>query len=414
MKWKICIKIILLVIAVFRYSDAESVVINGGMVQTLVGTGLDKIRICDGDGNPVLFQIDEIADSGEYVCQSGEEPNGESSNGVLDSLDEIVFLWNDCSKAKIDKRDNCKSVPVKIKKGSETRYVLICDDTTVSLSGKRYINYDHETQMLSTPYYYAQFGKDRFHFISAGVKNFGSGNYVTLTNELRVKILLRALWGLLPIRYSEDNLVCVVKRYKIGPIRAIRRGDFHLNLGLGLKGSRASVNQICYPTMVKVPVYVHVPVKFRAFFSEAYIEITPVIKSSVEKYEFFVPELDFRVPVKGTEFDTLITMNPNNKYMTVNDGVRGYGWMLKADIPDTLLRKSSIVFNGQSVREGGASDCGFRMTLRDLPKGYYNITNWVLFPGFVKINKLDDYFESGIAVSEIFTENGRFRNRVAE
>ena len=102
---------------------------------------------------------------------------------------------------------------------------------------------------------------------------------------MRVKIYLRALWGLLPITYSENNIVCEVKRFKVGPIRLIRRGDFHLNLGLWMKGSHAAVNQLCYPDMVKVPVYVHVPIRFNSFFSRAYIEMTPVIHEQARNYK---------------------------------------------------------------------------------------------------------------------------------
>lgn len=415
MNWKTFINILLTVVVLFKNSGGEPVVINGSMIRSLVGTELNRIRIHDWSGNPIPFQIDEITDSGEYVCPDGEASNEDSSNGVFDTQDEIVFLWGDCSKKMIQKPigSSANTVKVQIKNRNETRYVLISDDKSIGLSKKRYIRYDHAKQMLSTPYFYAQFGKDRFHFITAGVKNFGKDDYVTLTNELRIKILLKALWGLIPIRYSENNLVCVVKRYKVGPIRVIRRGDFHLNLGLGLKGSRAAVNQICYPSMVKVPVYVHVPVRFRSFFGEAYIEITPVINSAADGYEFFVPKADFRARTKGTEIDTLLMINPNNEYMSVNDGTRGYGWVLKADIPDTLLQRSSFVFRRPSVRNG-VSDCGFRMILRDLPKGYYEITNWVLFPGCVQVRELSNYFESGIAASEILTDYGNFRNRIAD
>jgi hypothetical protein len=54
------------------------------------------------------------------------------------------------------------------------------------------------------------------------------------------------------------------------------------------------------------------------------------------------------------------------------------------------------------------------MILRDLPKGYYEITNWVLFPGCVQVRELSNYFESGIAASEILTDYGNFRNRIAD
>ena len=32
----------------------------------------------------------------EVCCSQGENPNSDSGNGILDSLDELVFLWEDC------------------------------------------------------------------------------------------------------------------------------------------------------------------------------------------------------------------------------------------------------------------------------------------------------------------------------
>ena len=139
------------------------------------------------------------------------------------------------------------------------RTVFLTNDTNHTLSAARYIDYDHSTQILKTPWYYAQFGRNRFHFVKAGIaidylpleprpmavgqdSNIGrqapvwfsralpvqarprvlpvvvdsAYRYLDLTNELRIEIKLKALWGLVPIGYNEESLVCFVKRYKTG------------------------------------------------------------------------------------------------------------------------------------------------------------------------------------------------------
>ena len=56
----------------------------------------------------------------------------------------------------------------------------------------------------------------------------------------------------------------------------------------------------------------------------------------------------------------------------------GYGWLLDAAMDPRYLDGSGYLFKSPSER-GGIGHCGFRLTVRDLPKGYYLIGNWVLF-----------------------------------
>jgi hypothetical protein len=329
---------------------------------------------------------------GEYVCPQGEKPNSDSGNGILDSLDELVFLWEDSQpisgEDSLDSDNNL--LRLRVSRAKEIREIFICKDGSVPVSSRRYMYYDHGSRMIRTPWYYAEFGPDRFHFVKAGVKREGDQKYTDLTNELRIEILLRAMWGLIPIRYSEDNMVCLVKRFKVGPLRLIRRGDFHLNLGLGLRGCRAIVNQICYPQIIKVPVYVHAPVRFGSFFRDAYIEMTPVLKD-VPGFSFRIPKANFSREISGEQqLDTMIYFLPNNQFMAVSDDSIGYGWVLRANIEDQFLINSSFIYRKPSSRIGSA-DCGFRLNINNLPKGYYEITNWVFFQSGSFANFKDEF-----------------------
>jgi hypothetical protein len=359
---------------------SEPIIITGSMVPAFLGKPLSSLRIVDHERNAIPFQIDQVLPDDDYVCPSGKEPN--IGSGKLDSADEIVFLWEDAAAVSEGPADSSAAKHgqrITIGHAAQKRSVYLVDDSTVALSPIRYITYDEQKETFSTPCYNGAFGKNRFHFIRAGVKDFARDSMVPLTNELRVKIYLRALWGLLPISYSENNIVCEVKRYKVGPIRLIRRGDFHLNLGMWMQGSHAAVNQLCYPDMVKVPVYVHLPVRFKSFFSQAYIEMTPVIHQQARNYTFRVPQNDIAFPLNGkAAVDTLIPLNPNHGYMTVDNGSSGYGWLLEASMQETYLDGSGYVFCRPSDR-AGLAHCGYRLTVRDLPKGHYLITNWVLF-----------------------------------
>lgn len=352
---------------------------TGSMIPGLMGKPLNAIRVFGESGKPIPFQIDEVTAEGEYVLPLGEEPNIDQGNGVLDSLDEIVFLWEDAAEHGASPLPDVDEIAVELSHEEEKRTVFLALDASLPVSEMRYIEYRHNNETLTTPYFYAVFGRDRFHFVRAGVRDFAAERYVDLTNELRIEIYLRMFWGLIPVRYTEESIVCVVKRYKVGPVRLIRRGDFHLNVGLGVKGSRAAVNQVCYPQLVCVPVQVHLPVRFKSFFRQAYIEMSPVITPRGRDFTFNVPKWDIRFPMKGSAaIDTLVSIVPRDIFFKVDNGRLGYGWLLQTNIPHRLLEGSGFVFQRPSPR-GGIGHCGFHLTLQDLPRGYYDIVNWVLF-----------------------------------
>ena len=358
------------------------------MLPDFIGNPVSGVRVCSGSGSAIPFQIDEKTCDGEYICPQGESPNADVANNRLDPQDEIVFLWEDADSAAAG--DTCTgvrdtavhgAVPVTITQGPEMRRVWIVEDTAIPLSKVSYCFYDHERQYLRTPYYYAQFARDRFHFIKAGVMDFESHDYIDLTKELRVEIVFKILWGLIPVRYTEESIVCHVKRYKAGPVRLIRRGDFYLNLGFGIKASKAIVYQMCYPQVVKVPVNVHVPVRFKSFFSDAYIEMTPVIRWEVadKNFHFTVPGIGYSRDLSSgrARMDTLIRVLPDKGYV-VSDSRQGYGWITRVGVDSSLLSGSGYVMRRPSKR-GGMAECGFRLTVRDLPKGNYDVVNWVIF-----------------------------------
>ncbi|MCL2219414.1 MAG: hypothetical protein FWC23_03465 [Chitinispirillia bacterium] len=360
-------------------SAAAPVIITGKDLPHLLGQPIASLRVLDMAGNVIPFQIDEVTDDGEYILDMGEAPNTGAGTGLLDMRDEIVFLWEDADR--VPPPEFIPNNLVTLTRGGSSRSVLIRPDPSLPLSPKRYVEYDHAAQRVVTPYYYADFAKDRFHFVRAGVMDFGRGGYRDLTNELRVEIHLRTLFGLIPIRYTEESIVCLVRRYKAGPIRLIRRGDFHLNLGLGVKGSKAAVNQICYSQAVKVPVFVNLPIRFRTLFGQAYIEMTPVIREAGRPFTFSVPSHNLSYPINGPAIDTLHAVMPMGRIFTVRDGAAGYGWLFNTTMAQEHLGGSGFLMRRPPSGRAGIAECGFRLTVRDVPKGSYYITNWVLFSG---------------------------------
>ncbi len=370
-------------IGISAAANAGPVVLCGRDFPAFIGVPLGNLRIVDGRGVAIPFQIDEKTLAGDYIGNGGTESNADSAHATLQNQDEIAFLAEDAAPGG-GRASGGPGIPGRAAEIAMTRdgasiTAYLVNDPAIRLSPVGYISYDARGQCIRTPWYYAQFGPNRFHFTGAGIAEPGSDRYLDLTRELRIEIVLKTLWGILPVRYNQDNIVCTVRRYKIGPIRLIRRGDFFLMFGFfGLKGSRAVVYQTCYPQAVEVPVHVHLPIRLGALFSEAYIEMTPVFPRSASGFAFSIPSLGATLRfAEERRIDTLIGTVPDRGYL-VSDGTRGFAWMTRFGVSEDHLRGSGYIFRRSPAQ--GPVECGVRYVLRDLPKGDYTVANWVLFP----------------------------------
>jgi len=107
--------------------------------------------------------------------------------------------------------------------------------------------------------------------------------------------------------------------------------------------------------------------------------MTPVLRKEAVDFSFAVPERGLSVALNADKgIDTLISANPNHTCMIVGNKTVGYGWLLDANMDKNSLAGSGFRIIIPSTG-GGVGQCGFRLALRDLPKGYYLIGNWVLF-----------------------------------
>ncbi len=376
---------LLAVTALWHSACAEPIVITGRMLPSLLGTPVAHLRVFDTRGAPVVFQIDEVNADGEYICTHGSAPNDHKGNGRFDANDELVFLSQDCTvehPCDTSAPQNCPDgIAVSSTAASAQNWrVYICAAPDAARSTKKYIDYDADKEIVSTPFYTAQFEKKRFHFVKAGLKMPEASSYDMWIDRLRIKIRVSLLWGLIPVTYDEQSIHCTVTRYKCGPIRLIRRGDFYLKLAPGVAQNRAAVNQICYPAIVRVPVYTRLPVRLGTFCSRAWIEMTPVISSSPGTLAFHIPgeNIKFDIPFHRP-VDTILRISPYETMWSIHNNRKGFGWVVRSSIDSSCPGdKSSFVFRSDHTRFD-ASHCGYRLQLNDLARGTYLITNWVVF-----------------------------------
>jgi hypothetical protein len=110
---------------------SEPIVITGKMLPENLGAIIKNIRITDHRGASIPFQIDEVEDN-DYVCTSGKEPN--IGNGLLDTADEIVFLWEDADTIGPANRMGKGQDVITVTHGRENRYVYLSNDASIPLS----------------------------------------------------------------------------------------------------------------------------------------------------------------------------------------------------------------------------------------------------------------------------------------
>ena len=122
----------------------------------------------------------------------------------------------------------------------------------------------------------------------------------------------------------------------------------------------------------------HLPIRLGSLFSEAYIEMTPVISRNAHGFRFSIPGTGTSFECASlTRMDTLIRAIPEPGYM-VSDGAGGFAWITRFGVNAARLTGSGYLFRRPTKQ--GLAKCGVRYVVRDLPKGDYAIVNWVVFP----------------------------------
>ncbi|UCD84193.1 MAG: hypothetical protein JSU92_13075 [Deltaproteobacteria bacterium] len=244
----------------------------------LLGSLISNLRLYayrDGKFAPILFQIDEMTEEGDWVLPEGKKNNANLGNGILDPQDVLLFMVSDTGdRAEKEKWLEGFAGGIEIEVvdpltgGKGWCYFLHFPTNPPSLSSQSpYVHYDHENESIQTDYFQSKYiiTKDGLHSSyyeyeimppSAG----GCGkNYVD-----RLKIRPRYKIRFLPtIRLNEENLSSDVLAYKRGPIRVVRRVEQWAGMFFNVKLMRTFSDVCQYRNTTTVPVTVHIPGSFQ-------------------------------------------------------------------------------------------------------------------------------------------------------
>ncbi len=247
----------------------------------LLGSLISNLRLYayqDGKFEPILFQIDEMTEEGDWVLPEGKKNNANLGNGILDPQDVLLFMVSDTGdRAEKEKwlKGFTNGIEIEVVDpltgGKGWCYLLHFPTDPPPLSSQPpYVQYDYEHESIRSDYFQSQYiiTKDGLHstyykyeIVPASAGGCGK-NYVD-----RLKIRPRYKIRFLPtIRLNEESLSSDVLAYKRGPIRVVRRVEQWVGFFFNMKLMRTFSDVYQYRNTTTVPVTVHIPGSLQKLF----------------------------------------------------------------------------------------------------------------------------------------------------
>jgi hypothetical protein len=265
----------------------DPVIVEGNLLSEVIDKPLSSLRLYahnDGAFVPIRYQIDEMTQDGDWILAEGPHPNGELSNGNLDSQDKLIFMADDTGD-----RVSKDAWPSGYTKGSEIEvadpltgekgwcYLLYFESNPPPRSSlPDYIRYDYPTETLDSEYSHVEYIitpdglHSTFYKYISGTEETGSNgkNYV---DRLKCRSTIKFLFGSVTIKVTEETLKSDVLAYKQGPVRTIRRVEQYVDAPFGMKAMRVVVDNYYYRTGTTVPVMFDIPFRLDSIVTSAIV-----------------------------------------------------------------------------------------------------------------------------------------------
>jgi hypothetical protein len=260
---------------------------EGRLAGDVIGSPLSNIRLYsfrDGSFKPILFQIDEMTEDGDWILPDGPTPNKELSNGKLDTWDKIVFMADD-SGDRVSKdawvSGYNKGVEIEITdpltKEKAWCYLLsFASSVPAKSSQPDYIHYDYATETFTSDYWGAEYiitdaGLHTTWYKKHWTPKSSGGNGENYIDRAKCRVTFKALFGTVPIRLNEEQLESDVLAYRVGPVRLNKRSEQYARIPGGFKALRVVADCMYYRNAVTVPLAINAPFNMNVFLSSAVI-----------------------------------------------------------------------------------------------------------------------------------------------
>ena len=261
---------------------ADPVVAEGRLMKELAGAPISNLRLYafrDRAFEPIRFQIDEMTEDGDWVFPEGPMPNGGLGNGKFDPQDKLLFMAADTGDRVAEEGwmpGWTKGVEIEVLDpltgGKGWCYLLSFSSEPPRSSLPDYIRYDYASETIETDYYRGEYiitedGLHTTYYKWHSVFEQAGGNGKNFVDRLKIRLTVKLLFSLIPLRFNEEKLKSDVLAYKTGAIRVNRRVEQYIRLPFGKKAMRAVVDVQQYRNTATVPVIFQAPFRMNKILS---------------------------------------------------------------------------------------------------------------------------------------------------
>ena len=258
-------------------SKQRAIVLTGQQAPALIGLPIQRIALYQWMGErlqPIVFQIDRRDKDDRYVFSSATNAETDSAQIIFDGNDELVFLQRD-TKLRMPPQSKAASdeqfIEIKINDQQQVQhwvYVRLSKDPVKS-SLKNYINYNPETDSISTNLYQLGFSRqtpflvDVFRWWDATGQQWSPD----LIDTMKIRHSGK-LFGLLSFNRTHKDYSSELIAIKAGPVRVIRRTENRVRVFLGLKSPALTIDYVLSPDGFVMDTLVDIPFSMGLVFSQ--------------------------------------------------------------------------------------------------------------------------------------------------
>ncbi len=260
--------------------EYDPIVITGDLLPMIGGLEIKKFRLFAHDGlhfKVIPFQIDERNPDGHFVFTSGKSAGKDEDNGLFDYNDELVFMARDAGcrmTGEAWKKMSNKGIeiliadPIDISKKAWV-YLIYFNENPPPFSNVDYVSFTKGKgiETIQSDYYKIQYkeGATFYSYLSYPETNGGNGE--DFMDRIKVRIKVKALFNILRISKSEEDMHDEVLGWKDGPVRALRYAESYFTILFDIADPSMKSTTEFYSYLAHQPVMLDIPFNMKWFFS---------------------------------------------------------------------------------------------------------------------------------------------------
>ncbi len=250
----------------------DPVVITGDLLAHVNGLAIENFRLFSHDGNQfqiIPFQIDERNPDGLFIFTDGESAGEDIDKGHFDYNDELVFMAKD-SGCQVSKTEWTKlsqrgveiliTDPLDIsKKGCV--YLIYFPQNPPPLSKTDYVTYNREPgkEVVLSDYFKMGYKEGAPFYTDLSYPEKNGGNNEDFFDRIKIRIKVKALFNMLSVTKTEEDLRAVVVGWKDGPVRVLRYVQNYFRILFDLAEPSMFVVSEYYEQLMITPVQLTIP-----------------------------------------------------------------------------------------------------------------------------------------------------------